>query len=228
MELEQVVPWGRSYDEYLLMFQLTAADLNKRILGCSDGPASFNAELSRQHGQIVSVDPVYQFNAEQLRCRIDEVYPQVILQLEQNQQNYIWQHIHDVAHLAQLRMDAMSAFLSDYKQGFKQGRYIAAALPRLPFSDNSFDLALCSHFLFLYSQHINEQQHIDAMLELCRVATEVRVYPLVSLDNTPSPHLDAVINALGQADIHTRLQPVDYQFQKGATHMLIATRSDRL
>ena len=39
--LEQVVPWGRSFDEYCNMFALSSDDLALRILGCGDGPASF-------------------------------------------------------------------------------------------------------------------------------------------------------------------------------------------
>ena len=33
------------------MFDLSAADLGRRILGCGDGPASFNAELTAQGGR---------------------------------------------------------------------------------------------------------------------------------------------------------------------------------
>ena len=46
--LEQVVPWGRSFDEYCRMFALSDDDLTLRILGCGDGPASFNAEANRR------------------------------------------------------------------------------------------------------------------------------------------------------------------------------------
>ena len=44
--LENVVPWGRSYDEYVSMFDLTEVDLGLRLLGCGDGPAGFNAALT--------------------------------------------------------------------------------------------------------------------------------------------------------------------------------------
>jgi hypothetical protein len=36
--LNQVVPWGRSYDEYRAMFALLDDNLNKPILGCGDAP----------------------------------------------------------------------------------------------------------------------------------------------------------------------------------------------
>ena len=35
--LEQVVPWGRSFEEYRAMFALSDADLEGRVLGCGDG-----------------------------------------------------------------------------------------------------------------------------------------------------------------------------------------------
>ncbi len=46
MKLSVVVPWTRSFNEYRDMFALAEVDLEKRIVGCGDGPASFNAELS--------------------------------------------------------------------------------------------------------------------------------------------------------------------------------------
>ena len=33
---ETIVPWGRSFDEYRRMFDLSADDLNARILGCGE------------------------------------------------------------------------------------------------------------------------------------------------------------------------------------------------
>ena len=222
MKLESVVPWGRSFEEYRSIFSLQETDLRKRILGCGDGPACFNAELTERGGTVVSVDPVYQFSGEQISSRINEVYPQIMCQMEKNVDSYIWENIKDAAELGRVRMAAMQQFLSDYDSGLKEGRYISAMLPTLPFKDHQFELALCSHFLFLYSEHFGLEQHIQSMKELCRVAKEVRVYPLLSLNGNPSEHLLAVISALEDNDVSTSLLPVDYQFQKGATEMLVA------
>ena len=73
-QLDTIVPWGRNFDEYRRMFGLTPADLRLRLLGCGDGPASFNAELTASGGQIVSCDPLYRFSALQILDRIDETY----------------------------------------------------------------------------------------------------------------------------------------------------------
>jgi hypothetical protein len=48
--LSEIVPWGRSYKEYLAMFSLSCEDLQGRILGCADGPASFNSVLASKGG----------------------------------------------------------------------------------------------------------------------------------------------------------------------------------
>jgi len=223
VELLKVVPWGRSLNEYRDMFCLSELDFSKQILGCGDGPACFNAEWSRIGGSVISVAPIYEFNVAEIRSRIDEVYPQIIDQVSKNKNDFVWKNIVNVDELGKVRMDAMTIFLNDYEEGRKSGRYIAASLPRLPFEDNAFDLALCSHYLFLYSEHVSQEQHLLSMKELCRVASEVRVYPLLSMgNNIKSSHLEPVISALKDIGISISFVPVDYEFQKGATEMLVA------
>jgi hypothetical protein len=82
---QSVVPWGRSFAEYQRMFALTADDLNLRILGCADGPASFNALLSKFGRHVVSCNPLYQFTAQQIQARIEATDEDVIGQTRQNQ-----------------------------------------------------------------------------------------------------------------------------------------------
>lgn len=204
------------------MFSLTDSDLNKDILGCGDGPASFNAELTAAGGGITSVDPIYQFSAIQIRSRIDHAYDQIMSQVEQNFDKYTWNHIDSIEQLGRERMKSMELFLSDYERGLNEGRYLYAGLPELPFDDNEFDLALCSHFLFLYSEQVNLDLHICGMQELCRVAKEVRVYPLLALDGKVSSHVQPVKDALTNRGVQVSLVPVEYEWQKGAVKMLVA------
>jgi hypothetical protein len=82
--LENVVPWGRSFDEYRRMFALTEDDLKRTILGCADGPASFNAEVWQRGTRVVSVDPIYAFSRAEIRQRIDATYDEVMEQTRQN------------------------------------------------------------------------------------------------------------------------------------------------
>ncbi|GBF82948.1 hypothetical protein [Aphanothece sacrum] len=64
MQLKNVIPFGRSFDEYVKMFHLSALDLSKKILGVADGPASFNSEATKQGFSVTSIDPIYEFTGE--------------------------------------------------------------------------------------------------------------------------------------------------------------------
>jgi len=224
MDLKNIVPWGRSFEEYRKIFSLTDATLQKTILGCGDGPASFNAELSARGGNIISIDPVYQFDATSLKSRIEEAYDEVMHQMEANKEQYIWDSIPSVEALGETRMAAMEHFILDYEKGKAAGRYRDESLPKLSFSDDQFDLALSSHYLFLYSEHVSLQEHIASIKELCRVALEVRIYPLLALNGAISPHLQKVIQMLEESGFTPSLEDIDYQFQRGATQMLVIRR----
>ena len=78
MKLNDVVPWGRTLQEYKLMFNLSEIDLNKKILGCGDGPASFNAEMTELGYSVVSIDPIYEFSGNKIRQRVQETYAPII------------------------------------------------------------------------------------------------------------------------------------------------------
>ncbi len=153
--LDGVVPWGQSFDEYLRMFSLSERDLELKILGCGDGPASFNAEASRRGWRVVSCDPIYQWSASDIRSRVAETYRQIMEQTRQNAEEFVWTSIPSVEELGRRRMAAMETFLDDYEAGKVEGRYVNG-LPVLPFVDDAFDLAMCSHLLFLYTMQLGE------------------------------------------------------------------------
>ncbi len=221
--LNKVVPWGRSFDEYVLMFSLFENDLAKSILGCGDGPASFNAELTQRGGKVTSIDPIYQFSANEIQSRIKETYEEIIDQTRKNLNEFKWDKIKNIEELGRIRMEAMSKFLGDYQED--RSRYLAIELPSLPFANEEFELALCSHFLFLYSEQMSLEFHIQSLTELCRVATEVRIFPLLELGAIQSRYLDKVIENLEQSGFKIDIIKVDYEFQKGGNEMLCITRS---
>jgi hypothetical protein len=218
--LDQVVPWGRSFDEYQRMFALNAEDLRGRILGCADGPASFNAEATRQGIRVVSSDPLYRWSAAQIRDRIAATSEQVIDQTRQNANEFVWDAIRSVDELRALRLTAMETFLADYEGGRRDGRYVDGELPVLPFESETFDLALCSHFLFLYSSQLTLAFHVSALAELCRVASEVRIFPLLALGSRPSRHVDGVGTELRGLGYRVSIEGVPYEFQRGGNQMM--------
>jgi hypothetical protein len=218
--LSDVVPWGRNFEEYCSMFALSPADLSRRILGCGDGPASFNAVGTGLGCRIVSVDSIYQFSVSEIRLRIEQTTPVMVEQTRRNAQEFCWTRFHSVEDLLAARLSAMSQFLDDFAREGSGARYIAASLPSLPFHDSEFELALCSHFLFLYSEHFDAAFHIQSIVELARIAQEVRIFPLYELGTRPSRHLDAVIDGVRKGGLDAECIQVPYEFQKGADHML--------
>ncbi|MEO1297833.1 MAG: SAM-dependent methyltransferase [Cyanobacteria bacterium J06636_16] len=228
MKLNSVVPWGRTLAEYRLMFDLSEADLGKRILGCGDGPASFNAEMTALGHTVTSLDPIYQFTAEQIEQRVQATYEPIISQVRQNAHRYCWDTFPDADALGQARLSAMQTFLQDYATGKAAGRYRNQALPTLDLPDNAYDLCVCSHLLFLYSDQLSLGFHLASLQALLRVAREVRIFPLLTLDCQPSPYLDAVRQAMAEQGHAVQIQAVGYEFQKGGNEMLRIEGSGRV
>ena len=218
--LENVVPWGRSFEEYVSMFKLTSFDLQRKILGCGDGPASFNSIMKKEGKPITSIDPIYQFATNEIEGRISETYKEILGQLEKNQKDYIWDTIKSAKELGQIRMAAMQEFLADFDLGKSEGRYVQGELPALPFKENKFDLALCSHLLFLYSEQLTLEFHKLAISEICRVAKEVRIFPLVTLAGNKSEYFKDIENYLKDQGHKTSVETVQYEFQRGGNEMM--------
>ena len=99
------MPWGRNLDEYTRMFDLTASDLDLRILGCGDGPASFNVECNQRGGHVTSIDPLYSFSLETIEQRISETYHDVLDQTRAHQDKFIWDAIPSPEVLGRIRME---------------------------------------------------------------------------------------------------------------------------
>jgi ubiquinone/menaquinone biosynthesis C-methylase UbiE len=225
LKLESIVPWGRNAAEYQRMFALSPADLSGTILDCGGGPASFNAEMTQQGQRVTACDPLYQFTAAEIEQQVEATWQTLLAKVQANQADYVWdQAIASPEQLGQVRLAAMREFIQDLPIGLKQHRYVVAALPQLPFADRHFDLALCSHLLFTYSDLLSLDFHLDAIAELNRVAAEVRIFPVVNLSGEPSPHLNAVLDRLRAEGWRAELQTVPYEFQKGANRMLVVNR----
>jgi SAM-dependent methyltransferase len=220
MTLDQVVPWGRSLDEYQHMFDLSPQTLQRKILGCGDGPASFNAELTAQGGQVVSVDPIYAFSGQQIEARVQDTRVKVVDQVTQSLHDYVWTRFRDPEDLGRHRLATMRHFLADYEAGKAEGRYVNQSLPTLEFADGAFDLALSSHFLFLYSEQLSYEFHQAAILEMCRVAREVRIFPLLDLKCRVSSYIAPLQAALPSYGYTATVEAVPYEFQRGGNQML--------
>ncbi|MBW4693371.1 MAG: SAM-dependent methyltransferase [Lyngbya sp. HA4199-MV5] len=223
MKLETVVPFGRSLGEYIKMFDLTERDLSQRILGVGDGPASFNAEATKLGYSVTSIDPVYQFSGDEVLARFNAVVDGIVDQVKASPNDWVWSYHQSPEDLRTNRVKAINTFINDYDAGKADGRYRIDALPQLTIPDRAYDLALCSHFLFLYSEQLDYSFHLQSIQEMLRVSREVRIFPLLTLMRERSPHLDPVIETLTGQGYRLAIQKVPYELQKGGNEMLVVT-----
>ncbi len=206
------------------MFALTPEDLGGKVLDCAAGPASFNAEATAAGHEVVSCDPLYDFTAEEIRSRIDATHETFVSNARAARDRFVWREIESPEHLGEIRLAAMCRFLDDFPQRLKEDRYLARALPNLGFAAGIFDLALCSHFLFTYSELLSIDFHVAAIEEICRVAGEARVFPLLQGYERRSPHLELVVGELRERGYRVEIRRVPYEFQRGGDEMLAVAR----
>jgi ubiquinone/menaquinone biosynthesis C-methylase UbiE len=220
MRLDQIIPWGRTRAEYELMFGLSPDELRERTLDCGGGPASFAAEMTTAGHSVVAVDPIYSFSGEEIKARFEATIETVLTQVRATPDDWTWSYHRDPENLRANRIAAMERFLADYPTGIANRRYVLGELPKLPFPDQTFDRALCSHLLFLYSDALPAEFHVQSVRELCRVAREVRIFPLLNLKRELSPHLAAVRSTLAQEGWSSQVVTVRYELQRGGNQML--------
>lgn len=222
--LEQVAPWGRSRRQYAAFFGLADVVAGSQILDCAAGPSSFNAELTSSSYRVISADPLYALPKTEIARRIAAAREVMLSGLRAARNRFLWTNVGTPEESVEANMAAMDRFLGDFDAGLGEQRYVAAALPDLPFAERSFDLVLCSHFLFLYSGLLDAAFHCAALRAMARVGREVRVFPLLDLDGQKSCHLDAVTSTLSSEGYDLRVRAVGYEFQKGGNEMLSLRR----
>lgn len=209
---------GRTAEEYRRLFDLdpTAWD---SVLDCGAGPSSFTAAV-RGRTDAVAVDPAYRAPASELRARAEASVERVASTFAGAEQRFVWEFYSGLEDRISYLERAHGRFLADFRSA--PGRYVAAALPDLPFETDSFELVLAAHLLFMYDEWLDEEFHWNAIGELCRVArTEVCVYPLLSLDGTRSEYVDSVVTRLDDLGHCVERRPVPFEFQRGADEALV-------
>jgi len=225
VHFNQIVPWGRSRGEYELMFDLSAPALAGGVLDCGGGPSSFTAELCASGFRAISVDPIYAFSGSEIQTRFELIVDSMLSQVRATPDDWTWSYHRNPDELLATRRAALEKFLADYERGLSESRYLVGELPSLPFAPGSFGLAVCSHLLFLYSDLLTEEFHLRAARELCRVAREARIFPLLTQGRQLSPHLPGVRSALEADGYTTEVVRVGYELQRGGNEMLRVFRA---
>lgn len=225
LELPSVSFFGRSLEEYTRFFSLDIAALRGRpVLDVAGGPSSFTAEACRRGVDAVAADPLYGEGPASLSARVREDYAHMLAQMRAKRAllKFGPSGFASLAAAESDRRAAAQRFLADFETHHVHGRYVSAALPRLPFFDRAFDLVLCAHLLFTYARRFDFDWHLAASLELARVsAGEVRIHPLCGLDGRRYPELERLRRELAGRGITSKVARVPYEFFVGTNTMLV-------
>ncbi|WP_433946365.1 SAM-dependent methyltransferase [Paenibacillus sp. SN-8-1] len=224
LDLERIVFIGRTYSEYLAMFNLYEKELAGRvILDCPAGACSFTAEGNRRGYDILAADIAYQFGPDELELKGVQDLSHAKERLEEARHEYMWDYYGSVEEHQKQREEAL-ALSSEHRRQFPE-KYIYAEFPRLPFADQSVDLTLSAHFLFMYADRLSEQFHEESLLELMRITREeIRIFPLVDLSSNRYEALDQLIKLAASKGWVAQEQKTDYRFQRDADSYLKLTR----
>lgn len=231
---ERVLFYGRTLQEYVKMFALELSDWHGcKLLDCPAGPASFVEEASEQGIDIVGCDPMYTDELEQvlIKSGISDI-EQVIQSCAEYPQLFSQKFYDSLEVMQEYATKALKIFARSYAAGRKENRYIQAALPNLPFDDQSFDLVLCGSFLFIYSKLYNKnleqldyQFHRQAVLELLRISRgEVRIFPIPYREGRLNEYASQLLADLEVEGIVTQAIPVEYEVFQGQNLMWRLTR----
>lgn len=219
--LRSVAFFGRTLAEYLQMFALGLDDLRGlKILDVASGPGSFVAEAFTLGLDVTGCDPMYVRDAATItlqgRTDIDTCREQI----RHNPGVLVYR---DIDEFYREKYAALERFAADFRRRDGERRYVAGALPKLPFEDGAFDLVLCANFLMIYApladggmhdgNEFDLAFHRRAFRELARVARrEVRIPGIHTWTQPPKPHpycepVVAVLEGLGFA---VEFVPTDY------------------
>jgi SAM-dependent methyltransferase len=221
--LRLVLVTSRSYDEYVAMFDLGPGDLAGSVLDCCAGAADFVARVRQQGGHAVAVDPVYARPPGELADAARADLDRGAAIADGFPDRFVWDWYGTRERRDTLRRSAVARFLAD--RSTSPAAYVAGALPRLPFTDAAFDLLVCSHLLFTWADTLGLAWHRAALVEMTRVARQVRVFPTVLQGaGEPVPFWDELMADLGEAGVTSAVRQVGYRLQRTGDRMLVVSR----
>ncbi|PNT90020.1 hypothetical protein [Coxiella burnetii] len=209
--------WVHSFEDYRAMFDLTDTELDRKILDYPASVSSFNAEMVKAgHDKVISADPHYDLEPMDMSKHVDNVIQRLATQLHQYANRIHTEREKTLEDILTGWNQYAQIFVTDYSQGRLENRYQVAHLPHLPFADFQFELALCADLVFR-----NETASPQlAITELCRVAHEVRIFPLLDEQGKVSDTLGPLMLTLQEKNYGIEVREVPYKLQRGNNAML--------
>jgi SAM-dependent methyltransferase len=196
-KLRQVAFFGRTLDEYLQMFAMDVGELRgRRILDVASGPGSFVAEAFALGLTATGCDPMYAQDPDAIVAQGKLDIDACREQIRKNPGVLVYR---DIDRFYREKYSALERFAEDFRHRGGESRYVAGALPDLPFEDRAFDLVLSANFLMVYAPLVHGGMHDgdefglafheQAFRELARVARdELRVTGMHTWEQPPKPH----------------------------------------
>ncbi|MBN2722170.1 MAG: hypothetical protein JXQ77_05075 [Campylobacterales bacterium] len=218
LQLDDFLITGRTFEEYAAFFDLDAASMkNTRVLDCPSGASSFIAEAKKIGIAAQGCDILYRYNADKLRLQgeksIEKIYADTGWMADNNFAFY-----HSIERHKEHRISALEKFCTDYNSA----DYKYVELPKLPYENDSFDLVLSSHLLFVYDDRLDLTFHEASIAEMLRIGKEVRIFPLVDYKNSRKDELDNLSPLAYQIaeKFDAKICKVGFKFQKNANYMM--------
>ncbi|MDD2830429.1 MAG: hypothetical protein PHW18_12715 [Sulfuricurvum sp.] len=218
LQLDDFLITGRTFEEYVAFFDLNAQTMkNMRVLDCPSGASSFIAEAKSRGIAASGCDILYCYDRDALRAQgeksIEKIYTDTSWMADNNFDFY-----HSIERHKEHRVGALEAFCTDYNTK----DYWFAELPKLQYADDSFDLVLSSHLLFVYDDRLDLAFHEASITEMLRIGNEVRIFPLVDYKNSRvdepdnlSPFAYQIAEKFGG-----EIVKVGFEFQKNGGYMM--------
>ena len=193
----------------------------KRVLDCPSGVSSFVQEACKKGIDAHGNDIIYQFDKDAIVERAQQ-------SIEKIYENTAWMNgfnfdfYGDIQNHKRHREQAFKGFDKHYSAQ----RYSNHTLPVLDYPDQSFDLILSSHLLFVYDDRFTYEFHLQAIQEMLRVAKKVQIFPLINFQNPHekkeknfSPYVYRLLDDLKEYKIN--IEKVNFEFQLRGNYQMV-------
>ena len=219
--------WGLSYDNVIAMFAIKEHDLHKKILNCMGVPSGFNAIAHQNKLDVTTCSDVYGSDKETLQSKAKREIKQAVEFIKANPDRFNSCVVDTPEKYQDFLEENLKIFFKHYDEGKTRRLYSSEALPEIAFGNHQFDLAICPHFIFNGNSNFTEPFQFECIKELCRVADECRIFPVLdSAGHTPS-QLDSLRESLRAAGYRTSIETVDYELLKKGNKMLKVTKEKK-
>lgn len=196
-----------SMADYRLMFDLSDQDLQHSILEYPGGVSCFNTQMYQAgYSNVVSADASYCLLPIDMLKHTEFLLQKIAEKVDA---------VNETLALFNTSRELVKQFLADYSAGVRDGRYIAAVMPKLPFNDHQFTLALSSSKVF--GETINTA--CDTIAELSRVAQEVRIFSLLDKQDQAA-NFGPILLALQEQNFGVEIKKIPYQSDQHSNVML--------